>query len=194
MSESLVSCPKCRAQLLDDVFNKPDWTPCPACHVPLQIEVFPALFHPPAVGSTGERIVVEGEASCFYHPQKKAVVPCEGCGRFLCGLCDVELNGQHLCPTCLESGKKKGKLKNLQNQRTCYDTTALVLSLVPLTIIFWFFTFVTAPMALFIAIRYWNAPGSLVRGGSRARFVIAIILSSLQIVGWVLILVAAFTD
>ena len=70
-------------------------------------------------------MLVDGEASCFYHPAKKAVLPCESCGRFLCAVCDVEMNGQHLCPACLASGKKKGRLKQLENRRTLYDSLAL---------------------------------------------------------------------
>ena len=86
MNTSLVQCPQCRAWLLEGVFNQPDLTPCPACGVPLQVEVFPALFRRINPGSSGEAILVEGESSCFYHPQKKAVIPCQGCGRFLCAL------------------------------------------------------------------------------------------------------------
>lgn len=43
-------------------------------------------------------------------------------------------------------------------------------------------------MALFVAIRYWNAPRSLVRR-TRIRFVAAIVLAVLQIAGWGLLFV-----
>src|SRR5678815_2855123 len=87
MNSPLVCCTKCKATLLSNVFNLPDFTPCPSCQTPLQIEVFPALFRRFTPGRAGETIIEESDASCFYHPQKKAVVPCEGCGRFLCALC-----------------------------------------------------------------------------------------------------------
>ncbi len=181
MYTSLVEIPKCQAWLLDGVFNQPDLSPCPACGTLLQIEVFPALFRNQSVGRSGEAILVEGESSCFYHPQKKAVIPCQGCGRFLCALCDCELNGQHFCPTCLETGKTKGKIKNLENQRTLYDSIALSLAVYPLLI--FYFTLITAPAALFVALRYWNAPRSIVHR-TKVRYVTAIILASLQIAGW----------
>lgn len=181
MNTPLVHCPKCQAWLLEGVFNQPELSPCPACGVPLQIEVFPALFRQMAPGPSGETILVEGESSCFYHPEKKAVRPCDGCGRFLCALCDCELNGQHFCPACLETGKTRGKIKNLENQRTLYDSIALSLTLYPLLI--FYFTLVTAPMALFVAIRYWNAPRSIVHR-TRIRYVAAIVLAVMQISGW----------
>src|SRR5436309_2917686 len=181
MSLPLVLCPKCRTPLAASVLNRPDLTPCPACAVPLRVEVFPALFRRAAAGRDGEAVLVEGESTCFYHPQKKAVLPCDGCGRFLCALCDCELHGQHFCPACLEVGRKKGKIKSLENQRTLYDSIALSLAILPLLI--FYFTIVTAPMALYFSIRYWNAPRSIVHR-TKVRYVFAIIFALLQIIGW----------
>jgi hypothetical protein len=180
----VLQCTRCHAQLEQAFMNRGGLSPCPVCGVPVEVEAFPAFYRPIARGSDGEPVMVEGEASCFYHPQKKAAVPCQGCGRFLCALCDCLLNGQHFCPACLETGKQKGKIKNLENQRTLYDSIALALAVYPAVLIFTlFFTIFTAPLALFIALRHWNAPRSLVHR-SRARLVLAVIFSSLQIVGW----------
>jgi hypothetical protein len=185
-----VQCPKCRAWLLEGIFNLPELSPCPACGVPLQVEIFPALFRKINPGQGGETVMVEGESSCFYHPQKKAVLPCDGCGRFMCALCDCHLNGRHFCPVCLETGKTKGRIKSLDNQRTLYDGIALSLAIYPLLI--FYFTLITAPMALFVAIRHWKSPPSLVRR-SKIRFVVAIIVALLQIAGWVILFVALAT-
>jgi hypothetical protein len=176
-----LECSQCRTGLTADVINRPELTPCPRCGTLLQVEVFPALFRQTATGRDGEALTAEGEASCFYHPQKKAVLPCAACGRFLCALCDCELHGQHFCPPCLEAGRTKGKIQRLETERTLYDSIALWLTIVPLVIIY--FTVVTAPMALFIAIRYWNAPRSLVHR-TKIRLVLAIILATLEIAGW----------
>jgi hypothetical protein len=186
----LIACPKCRAWLLEDVFNRHDLALCPACGNPLQIEVFPAFFRKIAPGQSAQPVMVEGESSCFFHPQKKAVVPCAGCGRFLCALCDCEFHGEHYCPACLDAGKTKGRIVALDRQRTRYDNIALAIALVPMLI--FYFTIVTAPMTLFIVIRFWKAPRSLVKPGS-FRFILALIVALLQIAGWTAAIIAICT-
>jgi hypothetical protein len=171
---------------MEGVLNQPDFAPCPACGVPLLTEVFPALFRKFSAGQSGQAILVEGESSCFFHPQKKAVLPCDSCGRFLCALCDCPLQGQHFCPACLEAGQTKGKIKSLENQRTLYDRIALTIAILPLII--FYFTLVTAPAALYIAIRYWNAPRSLLRR-TRIRFIMAIVIALLEIGGWAILFI-----
>jgi hypothetical protein len=181
MHSPLPSCPKCAAEPPGSVYNRGDFVSCGRCGASIQIEVFPAVFRRAAPGRQPDAVLLEGESGCFYHPQKKAVVPCQACGRFLCALCDCALHGEHLCPGCLEAGRKKGKIARLQDQRTLYDNLALALAILPLLV--FYFTIVTAPMSIYIALRYWNAPSSLLRR-TKIRFVLAILLSSLQLAGW----------
>jgi len=176
-----ITCSKCNGALSRLMFNTPDFKSCPSCGVPLKIDVFPSLFNPPVSGQSGHIVLNDHESGCFYHPKKQAVVPCDYCGRFLCALCDMELNDQHLCPACLEKGKKKGRLKSLQNHRVLYDDTPLRLAVYPL-LIFWL-TIITAPMVFYFAIRYWNKPTSIIPR-TKIRFVIALSLAGLQISGW----------
>ncbi|MEO8429111.1 MAG: hypothetical protein ABI651_18625, partial [Verrucomicrobiota bacterium] len=129
----------------------------------------------------GEMILTESEAGCFYHPQKRAIIPCHACGRFLCGLCDVELQGQHLCPVCLESGSRKGKLTSLEHHRILYDSAALSVAILPILV--WPLTVFTGPMAMFMGFRYWNAPSSVVPR-TKIRLVLAILIGLIQIVLW----------
>ena len=188
MTPRLVACTKCRAPLPPVLYNLLDLRPCPACGARSQVDVFPAALRPPGPSSAGEAVMVEGEASCFYHPAKKAVLPCDGCGRFLCAICDVELSGQHICPSCLESGKRKGRLKQLENRRTLYDNLALAVAILPF-FPFVFPSIVGAPIALYIAIRYWKAPSSVVPR-TRWRSILAIIIALATIFVWIAIFVA----
>lgn len=189
MSVPLVTCTKCTAPLPGEAFNTHGFFLCPGCGRKLQVEMFPAIFQRFTPGRTGETIMEEGESSCFYHPQKKAVVPCDACGRFLCALCDCELDGRHICPACLEAGKTKGKIKNLQNRRMRYDQIVLALSIVPLG----FLVFITAPMAIFLSIRHWNTPCSLTVRYPKVRYAFAIAIASLQILLWVAVFGSVFS-
>lgn len=187
-THNILPCPNCHRPLPSARFNSSETFPCPTCKANVKAEVFPAFYKPTVPGKAGEELLVDHEASCFYHPNKKAVVHCENCGRFLCALCDVELNNQHLCPNCLEIGREKGKLKHLDTSRTLYDTVALNITLYPILLSFMVFpllaTIVTAPLAIVISIRHWNTPSSLLPR-TKIRFILAILFSIIQIVGWI---------
>lgn len=165
--------------------NSNSLSACPACVGLLRADVFPAFYKSLPEGRPGEALQMDKEAGCFYHPGKKAVVPCSVCGRFVCALCDVALNGRHLCPACLEKGKTKGKIKNLENHRTCYDTIALLVATVPLLMFFFpWFTIITAPLAIYLTVRHWKAPTSIIPR-TKVRFILAAAIASLQIAGWI---------
>jgi len=179
--DAQLNCLKCGGQLPADLSNRGDLAPCPHCKTKLQLEVFPAFFRSPGAVQTGERIMIEGESGCFYHPQKKAVVPCEACGRFLCALCDVHLDGRHLCPSCLEAGQRKQAIESLQDKRVIYNRQALVLSLLPILI--------SGLAAIYMAVRYWKAPLSMV-SPMRWAMPVALVLGILQASLLLFILVA----
>jgi hypothetical protein len=179
-----ILCPACDTPVLKEAVNQNALMRCNGCSGLLEVVVFPALFRRSTEGQTGELVVVEGDSTCFYHSDKKAVCPCQVCGRFLCALCDCEFNACHFCPACLETGKSKGKIKNLQNQRQLYDSVALMLAVLPpVSLIFWFLTILTAPAALVTAIVYWNAPRSIVHR-SKIRYVLAISFAVVEICAW----------
>jgi len=181
----LVNCTKCRERLNTEIFNGTDLSPCPSCGVLIRVDAFPALFRDLPSGTSGETLLLDDEASCFYHPKKRAVLHCSQCGRFLCALCDMELSGKHLCPSCLEAGKKKKKIRNLENHRILYDSIALSLSI--LSMLLWFVTFITAPMVIFMVIRYWKTPISIIPR-TKVRFIAAFIIAAIQIIGWAAVL------
>jgi len=120
--------------------------------------------------------LAEGDASCFYHPAKPAATVCDGCGRFLCALCDVELGGQHYCPPCLEAGRRKQTLTHLEPRRMLYDNIALALAVLPLLTCFLFP--VTSPFAIATAIWGWRKPSSLLPR-TKVRFILAILMALL---------------
>jgi len=191
MKPGVVACPKCQAALTSALCNTPAPVRCPACESLIQVEVFPAYFKSSTAGQIGETIIEEGVAGCFYHEQKKAVVPCDACGRFLCALCDVELEGKHYCPSCLQTGKSKGRMPQLESSRTVHDSAALTLCLAPLII--WPVTLLTAPVALYFAIASFSRPSSVVPR-TRVRAWLAILLSSAQLIVWAFVFYHIFNS
>jgi hypothetical protein len=179
-----VNCSKCSVPLPQEMFNRADFTNCPSCHSLVMIRTFPAL-QKNISAPHAENILLDAEAGCFFHPQKKAVVACATCGRFLCSLCDIEFDGCHICASCLNAGKKKKKIKNLETHRVLYDGIALSTAILPL--LFLWITMITAPISIYIAIRYWKAPTSIIRR-TKVRFVFAILLSGLQLAGWTFVI------
>ena len=195
MSHPQPACSQCSAPLPEALLRAGQPVACPSCQAPLEVLVFPALLRPPAGRVVPERIVMEGEAGCFYHPEKRAVIPCHACGRFLCSLCDTEFNQEHFCPNCLQTRRQKNQMPELVTNRILYDGAALVLT-VGSTVLFclWFFWIISAPMAIFLAVLSWTQPGSILPR-SRFRAILAIILALLQLIGlYLLIRVFYFND
>lgn len=178
MGAASLTCDRCRARLPVSAVNTPDLVACPSCRTPLRFLVFPAFYRAHAPAQVGETIMVEGESSCFYHPAKKAVVPCDGCGRFLCALCDVDLDDKHLCPKCVEAAKTKRTIDTLESERYLYDSMALNFAAIALLLAFCmpYVSVFLAPAAVFVAVRHWNKPRSVVRP-DRGRLAAAIIIA-----------------
>jgi|ERR1700677_3673161 len=181
MSAATFPCPTCKAALVIEPGTTQIATACPQCSGWIEAYFFPAFFRPVETPVFAGALVDHAETSCFYHPQKQAQRVCDGCGRLICALCSIELGKEHLCPNCLAAGKKKGKLTSLENTRTRYDSIAMSLSVFGM--LFYMLSIFLAPAAIYISIRHWNSPGSVL-GSSKTRFVIAIILSSLTLAFW----------
>lgn len=139
--------------------------------------VFPAASRSIA-HNVPQAIADAAEASCFYHPANRAAITCEVCGRFLCALCDLDLDGRHLCPSCLDRGAKIEKAPTLEERRVLYDSMALHLATWPI-LTFWLPIF-TAPGALYLVMRHWRTPTSILPR-TRVRYWLAILFALVEI-------------
>ncbi|MFB3904792.1 MAG: hypothetical protein ACE15E_15175 [Acidobacteriota bacterium] len=171
-------CTSCLSVLEVSVDLPRQQVACPNCAAELECWLLPALFRRPAAGSPA-RPAAPGQAACFNHAGRQAVVECKGCGRFLCGLCDIEVRGRHWCPSCLAAKRAEATLSPLPDSLTRYDRIALALTLLPMLFCCGP-SLVTAPIALFIVIKHWNAPGSE-RASFRNIMLVSVILSVVQI-------------
>jgi len=176
-----VHCSDCGAPVPEEWLHRPDFFHCQSCRSSLQVFVFPAALRVPGRTQSGAALS-EGESSCFYHSHKRAVAPCDQCGRFLCSLCRVDFGQRILCPQCIHSGSKKGSLTLVESSRRLYDSIALALAVLPAFFIWP--TLFTAPLAIYLSIRYWNRSLSIVPRW-RWRFVLAIVVALAQIGAWV---------
>jgi hypothetical protein len=153
---------------------------CGGCNSSLEILTLPALASSPPGREGPERRIDASEGSCFFHPESKAHCPCELCGRFLCSLCDLEIQGRHLCPSCLESDRNRQQLDILAHRRFIPDRAALALATVPL--VFYPALLFTVPVGLYFAIRSFGPARSLVPEGRKRRAVVALVLFLLEII------------
>jgi ribosomal protein S27E len=178
-----IRCPKCALSLEATFFGPGAWVECPACRSALSAFILPAMTHPPdaITSASGER-AIEGEAVCFFHPEKRAAASCQRCGRFLCALCDVPFGGKHLCPSCLDSAK----LPELVSRRLVWGQLARILGWWPLLCLLicfplWFVVFATGPAAIIAAIIGWNKPPSLVHGHRHGAAIMGMIGGAIQL-------------
>ena len=181
MDVSAIFCTSCSAPQAAVDIGADETLRCRACGAVLRVAVFPALMARPDVHPQ-QPVLADDEAACFYHAGKRAAVPCDRCGRFLCDLCDVNVGGRHLCPPCIETGVAGGEYAHLAARRIVYDTAALELAVAPLI--------VTPLIALYLALRYASAPSSVVPRG-RTRWTLAVVLAVAQIGFWIGLLMYA---
>lgn len=166
---------------------------CPECRKRIDIEVFPALFAGPRIGRRGEALVDASDASCFFHAEKRAAVACESCGRFLCALCDLEVDGRHICPSCLAAGRKKGAMIALDQFRLSWPGIALLMAIV-LPLAFYPLAPLWGASALVVlGIGFWK-PGSITGRRRILLCTFTVILALGEIVGGIMLGRALFTS
>lgn len=181
-----LTCPKCK----QDTLELPDdhgrvMCRCNPAKAQYEYYRFPAYFREDHAPLSAERVSGEGESTCYNHPDKVAVDACNSCGMFACSLCLMESEQGQICLNCFDRGQKsKGKEeKNAHTRRVPYDTIALTLAVLPIITVY--FTLFTAPIAIFMVIRYWkNHPCSEVPR-TRIRYYLAFFIALVQILVWI---------
>jgi hypothetical protein len=178
-------CPSCGRRLDALCWRGDDRGRCRSCMTEYVFQALPALEQA-AAAPKAEASVVGQEATCFFHPENRATGVCDGCGRFLCPVCLIDDGQRKLCPRCVSLARKEGSDLSGLGERTLWDSLALTLAAGPL--LFYPTTFVSAPVAIGVAIYGWTQPCSAVRKRSW-RLTVALVLALIEIAAWVFIIV-----
>lgn len=205
---ALVKCSSCGGGIHTSLFHEGGTVSCPLCQRTLHAFLLPALYKPAvsAPPSLPDDPPAPGEATCFYNPSRRATKCCDHCGVYVSEAWAAHWGTQTVCLKCLEELRSKNSDIRFESKRVLWDNIALSFAIGPwflmvacwVTLIFYWLSFLililtvlTAPAAIFIALRYWQAPRSLVPRG-RGRLVWAILLGVLQLLGWIAVIVGIF--
>jgi hypothetical protein len=178
-----LSCPECGFELKPYFLESPDYRPCHVCGHETSVLPYPACFAARQVITADDLRRDEEDAGCYYHESKRAVHSCSQCGRFLCELCSAQIGDDVLCPSCIVAGEKNYNIENrLERGRQLFDSMALLIAALPaLTVSF---TIFGGPVAVYVALRYWNKPTSIVRRYQWRKW-LALAMGLAETGGWV---------
>lgn len=176
-----LACTKCGTPLPGSVFRLGNEHRCPRCRVRTLGGFFPALSGVETAKAARPITVVEDQASCYYHARRVADSVCDRCGRFICSLCALDLRDRTVCPSCLEAGLDKETMPGLVSRRYLWDRLALYVAFLPIVFFpMWIFT---APGAIYLGIRYWKSPSSLLPR-TKIRYILAVAAGVVELVLW----------
>lgn len=179
-----VTCPSCHKPIQWQSVS-PDGSvdgECPSCESPLYGTLFPKLHGEPERRVPTGSDLPAAKAACYNHPAKEAVAACDQCGRFLCALCELPVEGKLYCPSCMEKMDQEGHLRMFKRRETRHDSVSLALAFLPLII--WPLTIVTAPLTLLYIWKYWSTPNQSILRRTRWRFYVAGLCALAQCAGW----------
>ena len=178
-----LACARCDMPLPEWELASGGVATCTSCGSRNQARIFPAALRAP--GRIETEAALDGEATCFDHPGKRAVAACRHCGRFVCPLCSVAFGDEVWCPSCVAAGAGPARGANPETSRVLYDSIALLAP--PLSLLLWPLSLIAGPGAVFLSILKWRAPLSLVRR-NRWRFVLGVLGGLVETTGWALLL------
>lgn len=116
------------------------------------MHVAPAFLRDAPEAAAIGRAALDDEATCYYHPDRQAVAVCDASGRFMCELCKVDFNGRVYCMEAFEQLRRDGTDPDFAGEAHRLDRAAFLLAaLPPFSIVFYFLSYLTAPVAFFLA-------------------------------------------
>ncbi len=172
-------CPCCRRKDCVPVRDIEGAAVCLICRKEVNAVLLPALAEsgappPPPQPPT------EGEAACFYSPERRADHVCDQCGVLVSSRWAGKWGARRICLPCLEKLRAGNRSADFESGRTAWDNICLILALVPFTPFTYWAAILTAPTALFLGIWHWKKPRGMVPRGPW-RMILALVLAGGQV-------------
>lgn len=111
--------PKCKAPLDSSIWNRDGHHTCPECSNEVEVLTFPARDLSDSgngSNSSSARVIDQSESTCYVHQENRAQAVCHECGKFMCSLCEISLEGKSMCPSCLNSARQENPQEHLVKQ------------------------------------------------------------------------------
>lgn len=145
-----LSCPICTRPMERSEFDSgPQLCPCPRSR---RFEA--VLFRPPGPAAPVVRqIGFEGGQPCARHEGNAASANCERCGVFMCSLCEVEVDGQKLCPDCFDRRTAGGEQGAAHGRRRDWTAVAYLSAFCGLFFSCFGAGLLLGPLAIYFALR-----------------------------------------
>lgn len=179
-------CPRCNKPFTHQGPSNRQVT-CPACHSKFQIHVFSpriATSSTVPVAAAGP----DGATPCGYHPGNVATTNCQHCGTFICGLCEVTLEGRRLCVSCFDRLRSENKLETTISEFRDYGSiaasSAVFGCLIP------YFSIILGPLAVYYSIKAFRQKKAMNETDGRLAIALSMILGLVG-TGVVLFLIGA---
>ena len=155
---------------------------------------FPAITEKVESIELSSQVKLSEESACYFHEDKKAQCACSQCGRYLCALCDIEFNNEHICSSCIHSNKSKDKAGQYETKRVLHGSIALFVVFAPFaTLVLYVFAFLLAPFNIIYLIVTWKKPGPMY-SNFKWRNWLAMIGSVAIVVGMIIGMIAIFSN
>lgn len=165
-------CPRCRAPLPDEQLHD-GANVCLQCLGDFEARV----FRPPQRNAHVFQLAQsgpEGATSCANHARNAAVAACERCGLLICSLCQLDVAGSKVCPSCFERMSQEGGESDTTKTRfRDYGSLAAVVSFAGLI----FSVFLGIPLGLVSIYFAWKGLRNREARSSLTMVILAIILA-----------------
>ena len=175
------ACPLCLEPLPYEEMSSGAQT-CPHCG-----RSFDAVsFSPPETKAVVPRLGEEGPdgaTGCVHHPRNAAVATCDRCGRFICELCRIGVDGKGFCPGCFERLSSEGAIESAVTRLPGHNASATLCAVVGMLA-----APTCAPAAIYFGVKWLKWKKKMRESDTLAGAYFAIVLGAIEAMGFLMLL------